>query len=139
MSACVKCGHNPDADVRAAWLFSVDHDIESANQHTFNVGATRWRYGKARDAWQWELRAARLLHRIPTHHGNGRRRVTITRRYHGRQRPYDRDNLAMGAKLVVDAMVREGLLIDDSERHAEIHYQQEPGTGTTFVIEELAS
>lgn len=137
MSACVKCGHDPSAAVSASWMLLIDREIESGNRHTFNVGASRWRYGKERDAWQWEFRAFKLLRKIPL--AKAKRRVTLTRFYDGRQRELDADNMATGAKLVVDAMVREGLLVDDRRELAEIHYKQvrQAPRGTGVLIEEF--
>lgn len=138
MSACLKCGHDPLAIVTASWPHFIDREVESGNRHTFNVGGSRWRYGKARDAWQLEFRNLRLLRRIPR--AMTKRRVTLTRYFDGRQREWDADNFATGAKLVVDAMVREGLLVDDRREFAEIHYLQVRSTprGLGVLIEELA-
>lgn len=138
MSACPKCGHDPSAPVAQSWTFHVDRLIDSGNRHVFNVGASRFTYGRDRDAWQWEFRAVRLLQRIPV--ATRRRRVTLTRNFGGRQREFDRDNLATGCKLVVDAMVRERLLVDDSSAHAEINYTQQrvAPIGLTVLLEEFA-
>lgn len=138
MTACPKCGHDPEARVLAAYEFTVDRDPPSLNAHIFNVGASRWKYAKERDAWMWEFRAVRLLRRIPP--AVGRRRVTMTRVYGGRQKERDRDNLSGGMKPCVDALVLEKMLVGDGPRDAEIHYQQEVGspTGLRVLIEELA-
>lgn len=131
------CGHDPDAIVTARWSFVVDMEIESLNAHRVNAGA-RWiqaAYRKGRDAWQWQFRVARLRDGIPL--AKTRRRVTITRVYSGKQREFDRNN--MGDKMVVDALVREGLLVDDRSAHAELHCLQRRGERslTEVVLEEL--
>lgn len=52
------------------------------------------------------------------------RRVLITRSYTSQRYKLDQDNLAGGAKLLVDALVRQGLIIDDRPKYADLHYQQ---------------
>jgi Holliday junction resolvase RusA-like endonuclease len=137
VSACVKCQHDPDAHVSASWSFSIDRDPPSLNARLFN-GPRGWKYRKERNAWCIEVRAVRLLQRIPK--ATSKRRVTLTRNYYGRQQRRDRDNLAGGMKACVDALVLEGLLRGDSEVDAEIHYAQARTTpaGLCVVIEELA-
>ncbi len=140
MTACVKCGHNPAAKVIAAWAFTLAGELHSMNRHVVNFGAARHAYRRERDAWAWLARAARLKHRIAI--ATGRRRLTLTRIYAGRQRELDRDNLAGGAKPLVDALVREGLLVDDTSRWLELHHDQERGTapgdrGVRVLLEEL--
>ena len=137
MTACLKCGHDPEAVVIMTWDIIVDREVESGNRRVFNVGGSRWKYAAKRDAWQLEFRAFRLLRRIPK--ASAKRRVTLTRYYDGRQREWDADNLATGAKPVIDALVREGLLVDDARAFAEIHYDQvrRSPRGTGVRIEEL--
>ncbi len=137
MSACVKCQHDPDALVAASWTFHVDRDPSSLNARIFN-GPRGWKYRKERDAWRLEIRACRLLLRIPK--ATSMRRVTLTRNFAGRQQRRDRDNLAGGMKACVDALVLEGLLRGDSELDAEIHYAQARTTpaGLSVVIEQMA-
>jgi Holliday junction resolvase RusA-like endonuclease len=137
MSACVKCGHDPEAFVGRTWMFHVDRDPPSLNQRIFNVGGTHWQYKQERDAWQWEFRAVRLLQKIAA--ATTKRRVTLTRCYDGRQKERDVDNLAGGMKCCVDALVREGLLVNDNPQLAELHYAQHRGgpRGLMIYIEEL--
>jgi len=137
---CVKCGHNPDAEVSARWAFGLDKRIESANTRTVNAGASRWRYAKARDEWQWLVKAAMLalapkMWRALT---LNRRRVTITRHYAGRCKLLDKDNV--GVKPLVDALVREGVIHDDDATHLELHVLQVRAerNETTVEVEELA-
>lgn len=65
----------------------------------------------------------RLAFKIPF--AAARRRVTFTRCYGGRQQERDHDNLVGGMKSVLDAMVRELLLVDDRPQWAELHYAQQ--------------
>lgn len=136
MTACLKCGHDPEAHVSASWTFEIDREVESGNLHRFNVGGSRFGYGRNRDAWQSEFHNVRVLRSIPK--ATALRRVTLTRFYGKRKRAFDRDNLATGCKPVVDAMVRAGLLIGDNAVSAEIHYQQQRGAnGLHVFLEEL--
>ena len=136
MSACVKCGHDPDAVVERHWQFTLPLELESLNAHRVNSGATRWSYKRKRDGWAMALRAT-----VPRAilAANGKRRVTLTRLMGKGQRAFDRDNLVGGAKGLVDAMVRVGLLLGDSAEHAEIHYDQERAAtpGVRVLVEEL--
>jgi len=138
MTACVKCGHDPDVKVTASWTFVLESEILSLNERVSNSGRARFRYRKVRDAWSWLVRAARLQHRIAP--AVGRRRLTLTRIYARGQRALDRDNLAGGAKPLVDAIVREGLLRDDTPAWLELHHDQEPGTerAVRVLLEDLA-
>lgn len=145
MSACVKCGYNPDAQATARWEFSIPRAIKSLNRATSNRGgrskSARAAQRKHRDelaAWMWYFRLAARTNGIGP--ARGRRRVTLTRIMQGRERPFDRDNLAGGCKVVVDAMVHEHLLVDDKPALAEIHYAQERGgkAGLHVLLEELA-
>lgn len=137
-AACPRCGYDPSAAVRAAWSFVVERDPPTLNARIVNAGDSRFRYAKERDLWVMEFRVQRVNHRIPradqmrfapgptphTMTSPPRRRVTLRRVWGGRQRERDKDNLIGGMKVVVDAMVLEGLLADDSAARAEIHYEQ---------------
>lgn len=136
-SACAKCGHDPNAKVTENWGLSLDKRIESANSYTVNSGASRWRYAKERDEWQWLIKAATALCKIRRAQKAGKRRVTITRHYTGRCKEMDRDNLSV--KPLVDALVREAVLFDDDASHLELHVlQMRTQVNLTHVlIEEL--
>ena len=121
-SKCVRCGHDPSELVLATWSFLIERDPPSLNKRLYNAGPGRHLYRQERDMWCWEFRAARLTRSIPK--ADGRRRVTLARLYGGRQQERDYDNLAGGMKAVVDAMVSEGLLTNDTPDQAEITYQQ---------------
>lgn len=141
MSACRKCGHDPDAAVGDRWEFVLEREVFSLNRTASNHG-TRWaqaEYRIRRRHWEWAFRAARINARIPS--AATRRRVTLTRLYGKRQRDYDLDNLAGGLKVAVDAMTLEGLIIGDAPHQVEIHYAQErsPLVGVRVLIEELAA
>jgi hypothetical protein len=134
---CARCGYDPTAIVTGRWEFAIARPVHSLNAHRGNYGSTRWAYRHDRDGWQWEFKVARINARIPT--AVAKRRVTLTRLYSGRERAFDVDNLAGGMKLVVDAMVREGLLLGDDRERAELHHGQDNAamSGLVVVIEEL--
>lgn len=145
VTACLRCGFDPQAAIAASWSFAIERPVVSLNARSTNRGsrATIKAYQIDRTAWAWHLRAQRLAQGISIAHGF--RRVTLTRIYGKGQRALDVDNLVGGLKLVVDAMVREGLLAGDSPRLATIHYGQSKGplqgigVGLQVVIEELAA
>lgn len=139
--ACPRCGHDPGATVLARWNISVDREIRSLNAHRGNYGAQRWAYKADREAWQQWFIVARRNQDIPE--ATGKRRVTITRLIGYQQREFDHDNLVGGCKVVVDAMVRAGLLVSDKPADVEVTYRQErrPRTtrsgGALVALEEL--
>lgn len=142
MTACLKCGHDPDARVLASWSFHVPRAVRSGNAHVYNVGASRFGYAKERKAWESDFFGVKIAQRVPD--ADRKRRVTLTREIGYRQREYDRDNLATGCKPIVDALVKCGLLVDDSPTHAEVHFAQvkvegskRPG-GLRVLLEDLA-
>ena len=139
MTACAKCGHDPEAQVSASWTFDIDREVHSLNGRSVNVKG--WRggvYKRDRDAWQWALKVARINQRIPI--ATAKRRVTLTRHYSGKQREFDRGNLIGGCKMILDAMVRESLIVDDKAEYLEDHYGQERSdhSGMSILLEELA-
>lgn len=139
MTACAKCGHNPEAEVAARWEFAIPQQMASLNERISNRGMARFGYQRHRDLWQRWMRVARVNNRITT--PTGKRRVTITRLIGYRQREFDRDNLVGGGKAIVDAMVREGLLLGDDATRAEVHYEQvrrDGASGVVVLLEELA-
>lgn len=139
MSACVKCGHDPAVLVAARWTITIAAlEVKSLNAHAVNAGHARHAYRRSRDQWQWTVTAARLAQRIPV--AQAKRRVTIRRIIGYRQREFDLDNLVGGCKPLVDALVRDGLLVGDRRDQAEISYEQvkvDGGRGVVVVLEEL--
>jgi hypothetical protein len=74
-----------------------------------------------REYWQWLVREARLTAKLSPPQAPSKVRVTITR--YG-SKILDHDNLVGGAKLLVDALVREGFAKDDRPEHMETIYFQ---------------
>lgn len=141
MVSCARCGHDPSVQVTSSWQFHIALPVHSGNRHIHNVGGSRWRYAKERNEWQAAIRAERLDLNIPA--ATGKRRVTFTRFYGGRQREFDDDNLRTGLKMVRDALIREGLICDDNSRSADFGYVQiqtsvEEQRGLLVTLEELA-
>jgi len=139
---CPRCSYDPQAVITSTWQFHIARPVQSGNAHTYNVGASRWRYAKERDAWQQEIRRWQVELGIPN--ATSKRRVTFTRFFGGRQREMDPDNLATGLKSCLDALVREHLLVDDKREYAEVAYVQiqtsvEEQRGLLITIEELES
>lgn len=140
---CVMCGHDADAAISLRFELFVARDAKSDNGRITNAGASRFAYAKDRDEWSRLLRAAMLeLPGVALKPAVRRRRLTVVRRYCGTQKLRDRDNLAASYKPAIDALVRHGLLVDDSPRNVEgPHYQQERcgkgQGGSLFVIEEF--
>lgn len=134
---CVRCGHDPYATVSHRWVLTINREVHSLNAHRVNAGATRWAYKRDRDAWQWELKVARINERIPI--AVAKRRVTLVRVMGKGQREFDIDNLVGGAKCAVDAMVREGLLMGDARDQVELVYEQKRAEkpGVIVIIEEF--
>lgn len=91
---------------------------------------------KDRKRWRWLVRAARLAADAFPTAPLQKARITIVR--HGR-RQLDTDNLYGGTKLLVDSLVREGFVIDDSPDHIELIVTQKltKTPKTTIRIEAL--
>lgn len=142
MSACELCGGDPDAPVTARWTVWLPVRAPSQNRLGGNHGAQRFAYKSFRDRVQTLLTAwARKGGAFDGFDkATGKRRVTFTRVFSGRERRMDPANLVGGMKACVDSMVRAGVLKDDSEKYLEAYYRQERGdrSGVRVHVEELA-
>jgi hypothetical protein len=123
------------------WRFFIERRPPSLNDRLHNSGPTRFAYAKVRDLWILEFRAARLAHRIPK--ATGPRRLVARRQYSGREQARDYINLVGGFKPIVDAMVTEGLLVDDEPAMLADRYEQErvakgQASGIGFELADLA-
>jgi len=76
---------------------------------------------KQKKEWRWLVRAARLEAKVFLDAPLAKARVTITR--HGR-RICDTDNLYGGQKMLIDCLVREGILANDTPEHVELLVKQ---------------
>jgi len=72
---------------------------------------------KDQKRWRWLVRAARLEANYYPAAPIQRARVTVTR--HGK-RILDTDNLYGGVKGLVDLLVKEGILVNDTPDHVEL-------------------
>lgn len=123
------------------WRFFIERRPPSLNDRLHNSGPTRFAYAKVRDLWIMEFRAARLAHRIPA--ATGPRSLRAVRQYSGREQERDRVNLIGGYKPVIDAMVSEGLLVDDAPKWLDDRYEQERvakghASGVGFELADIA-
>lgn len=137
-TCCSTCGQALPRAAGPRWEFSLPLEPLSQNDPaSANRGPARFEYARRRLGYQLLLVSQRNLLGIPV--ARGRRRVVITRLYskHGRER--DRGNLIGGCKMLLDAMTRAGLIVDDREQYVEDHYHQRraPAPGTLVLIEEL--
>jgi hypothetical protein len=139
-AACRLCGGRPDAEVVASWTLVIDRDAPSQNRlPAKGRGGSSFAYAKERDLWVMLFMVAARSAGVSK--VAGPRRVTFTRRYAGRKKLRDHANVIGGMNPVVDAMVRAGLLVDDSPAWFEAYYRQERvghGGGTIVLLEELA-
>lgn len=137
---CALCGGRPYAKVAARWVLKICMDAPLQNNRLVNAGAARWGYKKERAKWEAALMHA--MSPLGPCHATQFRRVTFERCYAGKQRICDLPNLVGGLKTVLDAMVRVGLLVDDSPDQFEGHFRQRKvdaaERGTLITIEELA-
>ncbi len=104
------------------WTFVIARRAPSLNEHVQNAGPSRWKYAKERDVWCWEFRKVRLDLAIPK--ATAKRRLTVQRMYCGREQERDYVNLVGGMKVIIDALVLEGLLVDDAPKHLDDMYMQ---------------
>lgn len=137
MTKCIMCDYDPAAKILARWEFSIERATKSMNQHLVNRGGARFDYKAERKAWVQWVGVSKVNHQITP--ATGRRRLILTHTYLHEQHRRDRDNLSGGMKPVVDAFVAHGLLKDDSERWAEVHYRQQvgPQLGLLCLLEEF--
>jgi hypothetical protein len=95
--------------------------IPEATPSLNTVLRSHWRANYyLRSRWQWFVRAAIVNNKLKPSHWT-RAKVTIER--FGPRR-LDADNFAGGTKILMDCLVREGFIEDDSPRHIECEYLQ---------------
>jgi hypothetical protein len=85
---------------------------------------------RLRSRWQWLVRAAIADLKLKPEH-LGYARVTIER---FSPRRLDADNFAGGAKQLMDCLVREGFIQDDSPRYIECEYRQHFGAEAKTLV-----
>lgn len=134
------------------WTITIPRAIVSQNRAPSNKGAARYGYKTERTRWAWDVGMAAKAAGIPL--ATGRRRVVITRLIGKGQREYDIANLWGGAKALIDVLTVEkrfrgslrpgtGLIVDDSEKWADIVMRQERAAdgqpGTRIEISEVTT
>ena len=152
MTACPHCGHVAPVVLRS-WETWIAAKVESANVTRSNHGAAHHAYRNKRDQWMMRWRLAKWTGDGPgqpsirglctgrvTAGDGGKRYVVFTRHYSGREREMDHANLIGGMKGPVCAMVRVGLLVDDSPKWFTAEYVQvrSDRSGLHVRIEERA-
>lgn len=136
-AACPRCGYSETPALRA-WTIRLDLDTPTQNHVAKNAGRMRFQYKRMRDAMQALIRKARQKQRIPK--AKRKRRVRIVRHYGGHSQERDYGNLVGGCKMLVDCLVREGLLVDDAPACVDDFYEQRriaEKTCVEIVIEEV--
>jgi hypothetical protein len=117
---------------------AIPRKVQSLNR-IGSHGSARFAYAKIKSDWLRDVRTAMVISRIPA--AERFRRVVIERRYSGRERRMDFGNFAGGGcKPILDAMVKVGLLRDDSERWSAQFYRQAHDcrwSGVRITIEEI--
>lgn len=91
------------------------------------------RYRKARGIWTWLI--ANAAQRAGCPRATGKRRVVYVRIMGPRERSWDEDNLIGGGKMVFDALVAAGLLVDDNRAMCERAYAEERGPESGLRLE----
>lgn len=132
-AACTACGQMLPLPTGPVYAFEIARKVPTMNDHIQNQGSARWRYKRDREAWALEFRAVRMNGLCPR--AMTKRRVTFVRLYTGREREWDNGNFVGGLKLVLDAMVKEALLIDDNSKFLDDVYRQEKCDRTGLRVE----
>jgi len=133
--ACPACGYDPSHCIKTTSTLILKRGAQSLNELSTNTRHNN-RYRNARRAWERLLTPYSCLE-APTNHC----RVYFTRYWKRGKYGYDYGNLVGGFKPLLDALVRAGLLVDDSPKHITEYYDQRRSPdGTDYVqvvIEEL--
>lgn len=95
--------------------------LEAATPSLNAMNKMHWaRRHRLRGQWQWLVKAAVLNDKV-TVKTIPNAKVTIER--YGAKK-LDHDNFVGGAKQLIDSLVQEGFLVDDSPSHVSIRYVQ---------------
>lgn len=102
-------------------MTTITLNLDKATPSLNEVNKMHWsQRNRLRGEWQWLVKAAVLNDRVTvvTHE---KAKITIER--YGPRR-LDHDNLVGGAKQLMDSLVREGFVVDDSPKHLLPEYRQ---------------
>jgi len=125
---CQACGFNPRKKVAYEYEAAIRFKWKSGNQINPAGHNSRWVYKRYREGFRKAFSA--VAHDFEP--ATGFRRITLVRLFgrgpgKGMCRPFDTDNLAQGAKPIVDSLVKDfQLLVDDDPDNCERVYKQEP-------------
>jgi len=128
---CPNC-HYRDDEPTHYWTKRFKKELLSLNRIGTNVKGWRGK-GYRNERAYYERRFIEWGTSVPPAHTH--RQVIITRLYRQRCRPFDYDNLVGGAKALVDALKRTGLLLDDNDSSVSVVYRQEPSGGPTDFVQ----
>jgi len=144
---CASCSYDPTREVLSSHEATIRFKWQSGNQIN-PYGAAKvgpWRYNKYKDSWKKQFGV--VATEYPDATDASFYRLTLTRIYGkgpkgGRCYPFDLDNLAQGAKPMIDILVKFDVLFDDSPQYTEVHYKQEQSEDrkhyVKVLVEELA-
>lgn len=134
---CEACGYDPTRTLLYTHTEVVPFKWLSGNIVNPYGHRSVWRYKVYKDSFKKTFSS--VCAEFPK--ATGFVRLTLTRLYTGRQRDYDTDNLAQGAKPMLDTIKKLGIIQDDSPGKAQIIYKQEKISGkqnkTRIMVEGL--
>lgn len=87
---------------------------------------------RQKDEWHWLVKQARLDAKVFVNETPARAKVTITR--YG-PRMLDDDNCWGGAKLLIDCLVRERLIENDTPNHIELIVKQHVSKPSRTIVQ----
>lgn len=122
---CGACGYSPSKEVTAVHSIGFASPVKSGNQiGSSGRGNKGWQYRNERKRYARIVGALALAKDEVIPAATGKRRLWITRYWGKRKRAFDTDNLAWGLKPLVDELVHQGWLLDDTPAKVERVYKQ---------------
>lgn len=115
----------------------IELHIPEATPSLNRVWGGHWsKKHELRKRWAWLVRAARLQAKVFDPPNYPRAKLTIER-FGGKH--LDHDNFVAGTKPMMDSLVKEGFIVNDSPSHISTTYVQHVGKqrGTVIRIEGL--
>lgn len=104
-----------------SWSFTIDEPTPSLNVLRRQYASAR-HYATLRNRFEQYVMVARMNEKIPK--ATAKRRVRIVRFATQEKYRLDHDNFIGGLKPLLDALVRQGLIVDDDAAHLEGDYVQ---------------
>lgn len=109
--------------------FTIPKPTPSLNQFYWGHWSKKMKNAKEWRKWVWAARVATGTKELMAMEAH--RHVTVER--YG-SRKLDRDNFIGGCKGIIDALVKEGFILDDSPAHVSIEYHQYTGKPYRTII-----